>query len=155
MQSVCIQFAYMQSVCMQSWSALWSLHDLQEVDRTVADHPCPPAFFFKCCDDHQCQLCLISSITAGWGKKQGMSHPHPFELLFKFNYLRTNSKLSDYSVWLNKLCLKLGYGVGPKLPHVVQPPKAIHGITTNSPMRFQYFSMMRSWKMKIARSDYP
>ena len=56
-----------------------------------------------------------------------MSHPHPFELLFKFNYLRTNSKLSDYSVWLNKLCLKLGYGVGPKLPHVVQPPKAMEG----------------------------
>jgi hypothetical protein len=27
-----------------------------------------------------------------------MSHPHPLELLFKFNYLLTNSDWSDYSI---------------------------------------------------------
>lgn len=27
-------------------------------------------FFWKGCDDHQVQLCLVNAITAGWGKKE-------------------------------------------------------------------------------------
>ena len=67
-----------------------SVH-LQEVAATIACHPNPNAFFDKGCDDHQCQLCLTNPIAAGWGKKKGMGHPHPLELLYKFNHLITNS----------------------------------------------------------------
>ena len=69
-------------------------------------------------------LCLINTITAGWGKKKGMDHCHPLELLYKFNYLLTNSDWGDYSVWLNNLSIKLGYCVSCR---VVQPPKAMEG----------------------------
>jgi len=55
---------------------------------------------------------------------QGMDHCVPLELLYKFNYLLTNSDWGDYSVWLSNLAIKCGYCIDTR---IVQPPKAMEG----------------------------